>query len=139
MEYVTSSDKVRRQRKWKPPHTCKNNKCQNVVTPEVVEVLFNEYWELRNRDARVQYVCAGIEAKSTQRSRPILDNSNRRKQISVAYFVDIHCERKKICKSTFLRVFDKTDAFVRRCVANKNRSASGIPFKDSRGKKPPKH
>lgn len=129
-------------RKQKPPHKCKRNKCQDIISKEVGDSIFNEYWEQGSHDKRVAYIAARVETFTTRTDRRRLprDHENSHpKSVAHKFFFNIHGVSRRVCKETFLGTLGETDGFLRFAVKNKVASVSGIVKDDKRGKHKPKH
>jgi len=141
-EYTGRTGKTVKNRVCRPAHTCKRLKCHEIITEDVGMSLFSEYWEQESHDKRVAYVAARIISSQIKQHRPRLsayDPKSHSKHVSWQYYFDIHGERKRVCKDTFLGTLGETDCFLRTVVQNKLKSTSGITHRDNRGRAPPKH
>ncbi|KAE8749578.1 hypothetical protein FOCC_FOCC003566 [Frankliniella occidentalis] len=137
--HTTVKGKVVAARRRKPPHECKTNYCHKIVTPEIGDELFREYWNQSSHNKRVAYVASHVESKPVKRSRPRKHILNREKTAHNKYFLEIDGSRHQVCRKTFLGTLGETDRFVRNVVDNKSHSKSGITTDDRRGKKTPPH
>ncbi|KAK3929281.1 Ribonuclease 3 [Frankliniella fusca] len=141
-EYVTYySQNTRPARERKKQHTCKRG-CHNIVTDDVGDSIFHEYWEQGSYDKRVSYIAARVESCPVKTKRPRLpsgDPNAHPKTVMWKYVFHIHGEAKQVCKQTFLRTLDETDGFLRFAVKKKMKKLSGVTKNDKRGKKHPKH
>lgn len=138
--YTSAKGKPVEARSRHPPHECKVRKCHEVITPEISDVLFQDYWQQGSFNKRVAYVAARIEKYGVQRKRPRDgDSMDREKSQSFKYYFDINGKRMQVCRSTFIGTLGETDRFVRGVTENKNKSVSGIAADDRRGRHTPKH
>ncbi|XP_052130627.1 uncharacterized protein LOC127751316 [Frankliniella occidentalis] len=137
-----SKTPVRAARQRKPPHTCKTNYCQDIITDDVGDSIFHEYWDQQSYEKRVSYVCARVEIKPVKTKRPRLPAGHKKshpKSVSHKYCFHIHGESKQVCKSTFLNTLGETDGFVYLATKKKLKSLSGTVAQDKRGRHAPKH
>ncbi|KAK3917941.1 STAM-binding protein-like A [Frankliniella fusca] len=128
--------------KRKPPHTCKRKRCQDIITDEVGDSIFSEYWEQESYEKRVQYVSSRVEIVPVKTKRLRLQPGHEKshpKSVTHKYFFHIHGEAKPVCKETFLGTLGETDGFLRFGVSKKQKSVSGTVQQDKRGKHTPKH
>ena len=129
-EYVTKSGKIITARKSEPLGVCKM-KCSLLVSDNVRETLFNEYWGMGNFDRRLSYMASLVELQVPKRRRGITEQM---KQVTVIYRVYIDGRYKKVCKKFFLKIFGEKTKFIENLIKKKKESGSGIVNPDRRGR-----
>ncbi len=140
LAYTSTSGKSVPARKPKPIHHCKRRQCHKLISENVAESIFFEYWEQGTYDQRVAYVCNRIEYNSVERHRRReLDFPRGSKSVSFKYYFDVGGERHNVCRDTFLAVLGESDRFLRICAAKKKASHTGVPPRERRGRRKPKH
>ncbi|XP_034232769.1 uncharacterized protein LOC117640399 [Thrips palmi] len=137
--YVSGEGVSVSARQRKAVHKCKRLKCQNIITNEIGDAIFSEYWAMGSYEKRVNYICSRVQTERIQRSRKRWQASNRGKTYSNKYFFDIKGSRYQVCKSTFLDTLGETDTFVRICLKKKSETTTGIGPNERRGKQTPSH
>lgn len=136
--YLQDNGKVRAARSFKPPHECKIRQCYKIITTEIGEVLFNEYWAQGDYNKKLSYLVARIERNEVARKRPRKDIDTREKH-KYHNFFDIDGERVEVCRSTFMDTLGETDRAIQDAAESKSRSFSGISSDDTRGHHTPQH
>ncbi|KAK3927604.1 Tyrosine-protein phosphatase non-receptor type 14 [Frankliniella fusca] len=137
--YYSGKKKPARQRQ--KPHECKRG-CHTIITDDVGDSIFYEYWEQASYEKRVAYIAARIESCPVKAKRPRLapgDPKSHPKSVMWKYCFHINGEAKQVCKETFLRTLNETDGFLRFVVKKKMEKLSGVIRNDKRGKLTPKH
>lgn len=137
--YVTEDGALIHARQRSAVHKCERLKCRDIITDEIGDAIFSEYWAMSSYEKRVNYICSRVETQRIQRSRRRLPVSNRGKTFSNRYFFDINGCRYQVCKSAFLDTLGETDTFLRICVMKKSETTTGIGPNERRGKQTPKH
>ncbi|KAK3926364.1 hypothetical protein KUF71_014611 [Frankliniella fusca] len=140
-QYQSSKNKTVPARKWEKPHVCRRL-CHEIITDDVAESIFHEYWEQGTHEKRVSYVASRVEICQIKTKRPRLPADHKKahpKSVSQKYVFHIHGEAKYVCKQTFLRTLGETDSFLRFAVMKKKATVSGVTKQEKRGKHAPRH
>ncbi|KAK3929200.1 Centrosomal protein POC5 [Frankliniella fusca] len=136
--YTTRNGKNIRERKRRQIHTCKRNRCQDIIDDDVAETLFVEFWEMGSQERRVQYVASRTESTPVARHRKRNPDSDIKRTRNNLFFFELNGKRVRVCKDTFLKTLDISDTFVESVLDKKAGTLSGTP-PDQRGKKAPPH
>lgn len=110
-------------------------KCYEKLDEETRTLIFDEYWQLGSRDRRVQFVTGLIDVEETKVSRKRKPDSEKKRDVTFVYHLNINGQRNKVCKSCFINTLDESSKFIQTAVANKLQSTSGTTSQDKRGKK----
>lgn len=135
--YKTSKDKVVKAREMRPVPDCKVKSCKrNELDEETRSEIFREYWNLQSFDLRVIYIANHV-FKMPIKTKRITDRGNTRERTcTLLYQFEVHSVKKSVCKKCFLATLDENDGFVKRALANKSESLSGVTRPDRRGRHP---
>lgn len=139
LEYIDSNGNLHKARQRKPVKECKRRKCQDIITDELGDIIFQEYWSQGSYNKRKAYVISRMEYDNVARKRKRDPDSTKSKEVSWKYFLEVRGVRHQVCKDTFLNTLDESDTFVRTCGNHKRDTVTGIVAEDKRGKHKPKH
>lgn len=139
LEYIDSNGNPHEARARKPVKECKRRKCQDIITDEIGDTIFQEYWSQGSYDKRKAYITSRIEYDNVARKRKRDPDSTKSKEVSWKYFLEVRGARHQVCKDTFLNTLDESDTFIRTCAKHKRDTVTGLVSEDRRGKNKPKH
>lgn len=139
LEYIDSNGNPHKARARKPVKECKRRKCQDIITDEIGDTIFQEYWSQGSYDKRKAYITSRIEYDNVPRKRKRDPDSTKSKEVSWKYFLEVRGARHQVCKDTFLNTLDESDTFIRTCAKHKRDTVTGLVSEDRRGKNKPKH
>jgi hypothetical protein len=130
---TTVKGKLMRERRMQPQNSCRRN-CKTLLTGEVCNTIFTEFWKIDNRDTKVSYVTNLIISKSTVFRRKRKIESNRTRDVTYVYCFQFDGERTIVCKDCFKKTLDITNKFIAGCIKNKLSISTGTPVNGKRGK-----
>ena len=116
-------------------NTCRL-KCQNKMTDEQRQKIFNSFWALAHYERQKDFVCARIEEKSTKTHVNEAGNiESKRKQVTRKFYFDIDGARLQVCKTFFLKTLSVGKAYINHAM--KNKEEGHFSGKDLRGQTEP--
>ncbi|XP_072399150.1 uncharacterized protein [Diabrotica undecimpunctata] len=135
--YLTEKGKTIAASTMNPLNDCRL-KCKIRFSDDTRRSLFNEYWQLKDRNRRANFISSliCIVDKKTIRVR---SNSDRVRKFSCKYEVCVNGKREKICKKCLIATFGETNAFINQIIVNRHSSVSAIIIDDQRGLNSPKN
>jgi hypothetical protein len=104
-------------------------KCNERISADVQETLFNQYWALGKYDKRLSYLSQLIVSKSKTK---VLVNPKKIRLQSFDYNVNVEDSYIKVCKTCFVKIFDETRGFIN-TVCTRITTIGEVVTKDHRG------
>lgn len=110
------------------------NNCKNKFTEDEREIIFEECWNISDRNGRRDYLISCMEESEIKRKR--VQMSNLRK-ITRFYYFTLNGRKEKICQQYLLKTLNITQRFL--SYSFEKLSPLGKSNPDSRGKGRPKN
>lgn len=136
--YTTLGGKVKKAREMRRLEFCRA-KCQERISEEKRQQIFNEYWALGSRDKRAAFVSALVSSaeKKSVRKRTTDSGKEKNRQITNSFNLKVDGTRTMVCRKCFMSTLGETHMFVTQVINNARASTSGIITDDKRGKSEP--
>lgn len=112
---------------------CQNN-CKNKFTEDERKIIFEEYWNISDRNGRRDYLISCMEESEIKRKR--VQMSNLRK-ITRFYYFTLNGRKQKICQQYLLKTLNITQRFLSYTFEKLSPLGKSNPY--SRGKGHPKN
>jgi len=117
-----------------------NIKIVNYCYSSSVRQCVKNYWNIQNRDRRLDFLSSLIEVLPKQTSRKRKPESHKQRKVTAFYFLVVNGLRVSVCKKCFQKTFAETNKAIEQVLKNKytNNSMRLIEL-DKRGKGSPKN
>jgi len=139
LSYTTKSGKTVQQKKYVILDMCRM-KCNEKISETLQEEIFKNYWNIQNRDRRLDFLSSLIEVLPKQTSRKRKPESHKQRKVTPFYFLMVNGLQVSVYKKCFQKTFAETNKAIEQTLKNKytNNSMRLIEL-DKRGKGRPKN